>query len=275
MSTPFGWSVLDHPNMVIFTRPDFTKHTTNNGPVPCRACSTSITCRGFVCECTDQEYYCSEFCRGQHFSFCISNVSKHVVRPTPQHKLALYFPPNTENPQVFWCPCPAINLIPCFPFCNPCIVCESCHDCNGYDIPLPAPILALGANTTANLQDDLVSWMIKPEKEGLADWTPGTVIGLEDGDVLDQCGENMCIQKLTGWTRGWIGPFVLVGDSCADCNGKTTNRDINMDDMETAKKFFLSTSPKDLVAAEAAIAERKERGIFEMNDILGRLLNGK
>ncbi|KAM0311168.1 hypothetical protein ACHAO8_007428 [Botrytis cinerea] len=275
MSAPFGWSVLNHPNMVTFRRPNYTRLTTNHGPVPCRTCKRSITCEGFVCECTDLEYYCSEYCRSQHWSFCISNISKHVARPSPQHKLALYFPPNSENPNVFWCPCPVINQNPCIPFCDSCIVCESCHECHDADIPLCAPLFALGANTTANLQGDLITWVISRPGEDFEGWTPGTVMGLEAGNALNQCSENMCIQKLTGWARGWVGPYVMIGDSWADCNGKTMTRDVNMDDMQTAIKFFSTTTRKDLVAAEADTAERKEKSLFEMNDILSRLLNKK
>ena len=67
----------------------------------------------------------------------------------------------------------------------------------------------------------------------------------------------------------------MIGDSWADCNGKTMTRDVNMDDMQTAIKFFSTTTRKDLVAAEADTAERKEKSLFEMNDILSRLLNKK
>ncbi|KAF7876520.1 hypothetical protein EAF04_001610 [Stromatinia cepivora] len=271
-----NWPPIINQQMLTFTLPDLTASQTNAGSVPCSICDTQIKNQGYLCMCTNFAYYCSLACRGTHQTTCISWISKRMPRPLSICKLAFYFPPERSNLAVCWIPCPTATPTPCVPSCNECIVCQACHDCHPYDVPLPAPILAHGANTTAaTIQDVIESWASAPGISDPEDWTLSVMYGLEAGEILDGCSKNLSIEELTGWPRDWMGPFVMIGITWSDCDGKAKTRDVTMADLETAKKFFISTTPLELGLAEVADGERQENGLMEMNDRLDSVLKRK
>ncbi|KAJ8063746.1 hypothetical protein OCU04_007609 [Sclerotinia nivalis] len=199
-----------------------------------------------------------------------------MPRPLPICKLAFYFPPERSNLAVCWVPCPTLIPTPCAPSCDECIVCQACHDCHPYDVPLPADVLARGTNTTAaTIQDATENWALVPGITDPEDWTLSVMYGLEEGEILDECSKNLSIEELTGWSRDWMGPFVMIGVAWSDCEGKVKTRDVTMADLETAKKFFISTTPRELNLADVEDGERREQGLMEMNDMLGSVLKGK
>ncbi|KAI9643503.1 hypothetical protein NHQ30_008122 [Ciborinia camelliae] len=199
-----------------------------------------------------------------------------LPRPSPMHKLAIYFPQDSQYATLCWMPCPTLTPPPCVPSCEECIVCEGCHDCRQHDVPLPDSVLAQGANTTPNaIQDLITSWELVPGVLDTDDFTLGVVFGLAEGEILDGCKKNASIAKITGELRDWRGPYVMVGNQWSDCEEKAKARDITMKDLKTVKKFFMGTTPKELGLAEEADDEILEKNLVEMDNMLDTVLKRK
>ncbi|QSZ31204.1 hypothetical protein DSL72_000767 [Monilinia vaccinii-corymbosi] len=175
-----------------------------------------------------------------------------------------------------WVACPTITKPPCVPPCEDCIVCEGCHECRANDYPLPDSILALGAGTTAVAIQDMISRLyLEPGVTEREDWTFGTLFGLSEDAMVHGCKKNRSIERLIAQSRDWNGPFVLVGNEWSDCEGNLKARDITMEDLETAKKLFLSTTPREEDIEEDAEDERIEKSVLEMHGILAAALKRK
>ncbi|KAA8566437.1 hypothetical protein EYC84_009000 [Monilinia fructicola] len=192
------------------------------------------------------------------------------------YKLAFYFPPSQKTIKLCWVPCPTLNKLPCVPPCEDCIVCEGCHECRANDYPLPDNILAAGANTTAvGVQGLISSFFLEPGVTYREDWTVATLFGLSEDESLISGLRNRSIENLIGPSRDWYGPYVLIGNEWSDCEGNMKTRDVTVEDLETAKKFFMSTTSKEMNIEEDAEDEYTENNIMEMHDILDAALTKK
>lgn len=101
------------------------------------------------------------------------------------------------------------------------------------------------------------------------------IYGVKEGQILDTCSKSLSIEIFTGCSRDWTGPFVMMGVLWSDCEGKVQSRDVTGADLQTARKFFASTTPRELDLLGVADGERREHGLLEMNDLLGGVLKGK
>ncbi|CAD6455871.1 a5f8bc1e-453e-4dd4-9896-ef81ee09151a-CDS [Sclerotinia trifoliorum] len=269
------WPPIIDQHTLTFTIPDLTESQRNLPPIPCSICSTGKR-QGYICTCTIHAYYCSTDCRGTHQITCISTINKRMPRPLPTFKLAFYFPPERTSFAICWIPCPTVVPASCVPSCNECIVCQACHDCHAYDVPLPTSILALGANsTTATMQNNVEKWALVPGISDPEDWTLSVIHGVKEGEILGTCSKSLSIEIFTGCSRDWRGPFIMMGALWSDCEGKVQSRDVTGADLQTARKFFVSTTRSELGLVGVADDERREQGVLEMNDLLGGVLKGR
>ncbi|KAB8293083.1 hypothetical protein EYC80_007442 [Monilinia laxa] len=255
-----------------FTRLDNTVFTLT-GPVPCDVCGAEIAQEGLACICPDAKYYCSTYCLAPHKSICIPWVIRVKPRPSNMYKLAFYFPPNHRTIKLCWVPCPTLTKVPCVPPCEDCIVCEGCHECRANDYPLPDAILAAGAYTTAvGVQGLISNYYLEPGVTYREDWTVATLFGLCEDESLIAGLKNRSIEKLIKLSLDWDGPYVLIGNEWSDCEGNMKTRDVTAEDLETAKKFFISTTPKEMDIDGYAEDEIIENSIMEMHEILDSAL---
>lgn len=201
--------------------------------------------------------------------FCITAVMNIKPRPSHIHKLVLYFPPGELQIKLCWMAFPSMSPPPCTLPCQECIVCEGCHDCRVYDYPLVDALLAAGAGTTVNeIRHSVTRWIKKPHATGTYEHVLLEVFGVKEGEILNRCEKNLSIEKLTGLSSDWRGPFVAAGCAWIDCEGRSGTRDIAMEDLVYLKNYFIRSTRKDLEDTEDAEAEVLEENIMELDAML-------
>jgi len=196
--------------------------------------------------------YCSPACQRTdwplHKTICKSFTSL-PSRPTPNHKLALFFPVNSKDPQLIWLNCDRAKG-------------------NGWsaDIPDTEPLRVENLDPDGSVVAEEYKLITRNHRRGF-DYSHTVHFICRKGFIQDGSPRNDCVWHRTkGVMSDWRGPILVTHQPPADIYNRTYE-DIKAGDLRAAVDYF-ATMPLQ-IPLESRITEAMDSEV--QNEKIKRL----